>query len=99
MELLSPLQLTLARAPVVAEGDQQKRAANEYEASAGGAHDIDGDGAVLARRRIVVIAEQQGLIDRAAAFFVGRFDQAQADIARRIIDAVKVLREFALGSD
>ena len=47
----------------------------------------------VARRRIVVIAEQEELIDRRADFVRRRFDQCQAKVARFVFESVNVARQ------
>ena len=59
-------------------------------------HQVHGDRAVLAGRRIVVEAEQENLVHRRADLIARRLHQAQADIARRILHAVEILRYPAL---
>src|SRR5271156_168634 len=47
--------------------------------------------------RIVVIAEEQHLIDRSADLPLRSFDQAQAQIARSVLNPVKVARNLSFG--
>src|SRR5215217_5464627 len=52
-------------------------------------HGQDG-GAVAADHRIVVEAVEQDLVDQAADLAAGRLDQAQPDVARRVLEAEDV---------
>ena len=51
--------------------------------------------AVFAGQWVVAIAEQQELIDRIADGAVGCFDEAPAQVARGVVDAVEIARQFA----
>src|SRR5712671_5103592 len=66
--------------------------------TAGQAHDIHYNRAVFSGRRIVVIAVKHQRIDGTADLILRSFNQTQPQIARWIIDAVKVTREFSFGS-
>jgi len=46
---------------------------------------------------IVVIAEQQQLVDRRADLSVRRFDHREPKIARGVVHAVEVARDFSIG--
>src|ERR1700733_13922439 len=98
MALFSLSQNAAISAPVVAPCHEKKCAANQDESSSSQAHHIHSNGAIFARTRIVVIAEEQDLIDRSADLILGSLHQTQADVARRIFHAIEVSRELALRS-
>src|SRR5208282_2123497 len=54
---------------------------------------------VFSGDRVVVIAKQKYLIDRRANLSFGSFDQSEPDVARRVLDAVKIARNFSLGRE
>ena len=89
------LQCSPAGAASRRKAISRKAAADQHEAGAGGAHHVHGDRAVFAGRRIVVVAEQQHLIHRAADLVVRSLHQSEAQIARRVFHAVEISREPA----
>ena len=55
------------------------------------------DGAVAADRRVVVEAVEQDLVDEAADLAAGRLDQAEPQVARRVLDAEAIAGDLAAG--
>src|SRR5215208_1729075 len=82
--------------PPPQEHDQKDDA--EHGQDAAQPYDVQGDGAVAADHRIVVEAVEQDLVDQAADLAAGRLDQAQPDVARRVLEAEDVARHPALRS-
>ena len=83
-------------ARIAAQSDHDCHSAHYQKSRGGNPQQVHGDRAVLTGRRIVVETEQENFIDRRADLIVRRLHQSQADIARRILDAVEILRHPAL---
>src|SRR6516164_5720858 len=60
-------------------------------------NDRQDGGAVARPRGVVLVAEEQEVIDRVSDFAGGSVHQAEANVARRILDAKEVARDAALG--
>src|SRR6516164_1270178 len=60
-------------------------------------NDRQDGGAVARPRGVVLVAEEEEVIDRASDFAGGGVHQAEANVARRILDAKEVARDAALG--
>src|SRR5829696_8938212 len=82
--------------PPPQEHDQEDEA--EHGQDAAQPYDVQGGGAVAADHRIVVEAVEQDLVDQAADLAAGRLDQAQPDVACRVLEAEDVARDLAAGS-
>ena len=78
------------------EADEQERQEPEYRDHAADADGPQNRAAVLPGRRVVVIAEQQHLVGDRPEPVLGRFDQREAEIARREIDPEEIARDDAL---
>ena len=78
---------------LAAQRQTMKPAEREHGQHAADADDVQHRRAVAPGARIVVEAEQQQLIDRRADRSVGGLDQAEPEIARRVLDAEEVARD------
>src|SRR5271156_5390451 len=75
---------------------QYKSCDREHRYGSSGLNQARYQQAIFPGGRIVVIAKEQHLIDGRADFSLRSFHQAQAKIARRELDAIKVARDFSL---
>src|ERR1041384_336831 len=75
---------------VAALKKQNHRRDSEQGCHAGNAHDFHYCHAILTRSRIIVIAIEQQLLDRAPNLVFRRLDQPETQVARGVVDTVKV---------
>ena len=86
--------LGAARA-IAPEADRQEREERQHGQDSAQADQAEHGRAVFTRRRVVVVTEQQEVVDRRADALLGRFDQAEPEVARRELDAVEVFRDVS----
>src|SRR6476661_9872655 len=85
----------LSGLPPAQEHDEEDEA--DHGREAGHAHEPQGDDAVAADHRVVVKAVEQDLVDEAADLVAGGLDQAEPQVARRVLDAEEIARDPPLG--
>ena len=76
----------------------EHREHDEEDQQAADLHEPRDEQAVAPRRRVVVKAAQQDLVAERAGLAVRRLEQRELEIARRVVDAVEVARDHAVGS-
>ena len=85
------------RAGAAAAHHHNRRGDQDDRGEAGEADHVHDDGTVLAARRVVVEAVEEDRVDRSADLSGRGLDEAEAEVARRVLDAVEVAGEPALG--
>src|SRR5579885_1612332 len=93
--LSSPLQRLPFRAHIAPPGDQHPARSQQKEPRPRAPQQTNRERPVLARRRIVVIAEQQCLVGEASDLVLRRLHQAEPQIQRRVFDRSEIARKPA----
>src|ERR1700683_4286122 len=83
------------RVMLAAEQNQYRASQNQYGQRSANLNYVRNQQAIFSRGGIVVIAEQQDLIRRRADFSFRRFHKSQPQIARRVLNAIEVTRNFS----
>src|ERR1700729_2135140 len=86
------------RVMFAAKQNQYRDSQNQYRQRSANLNHVRNQQPIFSGGGIVVIAEQQYLISGRADFSFGRFDQSQPQLARRVLNPVKVTRNFSFGS-